>query len=136
MHFLFYCQYYHVSDNYFVYLQSLSITNNLCKYVALILFNYLLRLPVILTTFGLWFGPPISTLNDSFQLQEQQDVIMGLRRDLAGASARLTDMTGRYLLLYLVFTIYILNNSCILIMAVYGIHCGPVLMSPQPLKHT
>ena len=52
---------------------------------------------------------------------------MGLRRDLAGASARLTDMTGRYLLLYLVFTIYILNNSCILIMAVYGIHCGPVL---------
>lgn len=28
------------------------------------------------------------------EIQDQQDVILGLRRDLAGASARLSDMTG------------------------------------------
>ena len=28
------------------------------------------------------------------QMAEQQDVIVGLRRDLAGAAARLSDMTG------------------------------------------
>lgn len=33
------------------------------------------------------------------QLQEQHDVILNLRRDLAGASAKLSDMTGEDILL-------------------------------------
>jgi hypothetical protein len=32
------------------------------------------------------------------RLQEQDDVILGLRRDLAGASARLSDITGNCVL--------------------------------------
>jgi len=37
------------------------------------------------------------------RMQEQDDVILGLRRDLAGASARLSDITGTQFKYFLCF---------------------------------
>ena len=45
------------------------------------------------------------------RLQEQEDVILGLRRDLAGASARLSDITGKKLGVMILETLNFAENS-------------------------